>query len=83
MSHVLIALAKWPPSICAQSEVKSRFSLSARGSGCFGAAFWRVFVAGLVDFAGIFEDDFGGMAEVVEVETQAVCGRQCVGLRRI
>ena len=61
LSHVLIAFAKCPPSTCAHSDVKSRFSRSATGKGCFGAAFCRVLVAaaGLV---ACFAVGLGGMA---------------------
>ena len=71
MSHVLIALAKCPPSICAQSDVKSLLRRSATGSGCFGAAFWRAVLLGRTVFelalvVGL-SVDLGGMVDVENV----------------
>ena len=60
LSQVFTAFAKCPPSICAQSEVKSRFSLSATGNGCFSAAFWRATRVDLESaFALGFVEDVG------------------------
>ena len=71
LSHVLMALAKCPPSICAQSDVKSLFRRSATGSGCFGAAFWRAVLLGRTVFelalvVGLAVD-LGGMVDVENV----------------
>ena len=71
LSHVLTALAKCPPSICAQSDVKSLFRRSATGSGCFGAAFLCVVrlecAAVVFAFIGGFAADLGGMVNVKDV----------------
>ena len=72
LSHVLIALAKCPPSSCAQSEVKSLLRRSATGSGCFGvAAFWRVV---LLDFAAPDFDAPGFVADFVVGLGGMMCG---------
>ena len=74
LSHVLTAFAKWPPSICAQRDVKSLFRRSATGSGCFGAAFLRVVLLECAAFAfvfvGGFTADLGGMVDVEDVGLQ-------------
>lgn len=61
LSHVLMAFAKCPPSIWAQSEVKSRFSRSATGRGCLGADFWREAAAFCPGFAMGFVVAFGAI----------------------
>ena len=62
LSHVLTALLKWPPSICAHSDVKSRFRRSATGSGAFFAGcFFTLLVLPFCGGADVVLG-FGGMA---------------------
>lgn len=74
LSQVLMALAKCPPSICAQSDVKSLFRRTATGSDCFGAAFLRAVVlegaALVLVLVGGFAADLGGMVDVENVGLQ-------------
>lgn len=77
LSHVLTALPKCPPSICAQSEVNNRFKRSAADSGCLIAVFFFVCVV-FEAFVRFVVGGLGGIAGRDRIQKRPSQSR-CIG----